>query len=70
MYIYLCICDVRVVRGQRLWKEGEKGRNLLSSAAHALVSPPLIISAEGAMWAGSVEGRAGSQGAHSGQRPS
>lgn len=56
--------------GQRLWKEEEKGRNLLSSAARALVSSPLIFSAEGATWAGSVEGRAGLRGAHSGKCPS
>ena len=70
MYIYICVYVMSgLLVGQRLWKEEEKGRNLLSSAAHALVSPPLIISAEGAVWAGSVEGRDGSQGHTLGSAP-
>ena len=40
--IYICVYVMSgLLVGQRLWKEEEKGRNLLSSAAHALVSPPL-----------------------------
>ena len=70
VYIYICVYAMSgLLVGQRLWKEEEKGRNLLSSAAHALVSPPLIISAEGAVWAGSVEGRDGSQGHTLGSAP-
>lgn len=74
VYICICICICAYVMsgllvGQRLWKEEEKGRNLLSSAAHTLLSSPLIFSAEGAMWAGSVEGRAGSRGRTLGSTP-
>ena len=70
MYIYLCICDVRVVSGAEIVEGGGKGKESFVLCSPCACVPSPIVSAEGAEWAGSVEGREGSRWAHSGQRPS